>query len=95
MGEYKKIESVVLRLDNEGDYIEGTLVSKEAGDFNNKKYKIKKEDGSLVTLFGTTMLDDLMSTVKIDQQIKIVNTGEKESKKKGQNPMRLFDVYVK
>ena len=95
MGEWNKIESEVMRLDNDGDFVEGVLKAKGEGDYDNKKYTIKTTDGKNIVLFGTTVLDDLMQSVNIDQEVKIVNIGEKPPKKKGQNPMRLFDVFVK
>lgn len=93
--EWKKIESEIVRLDNEGDYLEGILKAIEEGDYENKKYTIKTSDGKNAIVFGTTVLDDLMKSVNVEQEIKIVNIGEKPSKKKGQNPLRLFDVFVK
>lgn len=93
---YKKVESNIFKFEKVGDCVEGELLSvEESHTFNNKVYKIKSNEDKTVTFFGTTILDSLMSSVNIGMQIKVLFAGEKENKKKGQNPIKEFEVYYK
>ena len=93
--EWKKEEDEIVVFENEGDNVYGELVAVEkSATFDNQVYKIKQDD-KIKTVFGTTVLDSRLVTKKIGDQIKIVFTGTKENKKKGQNPIKLFDVYGK
>lgn len=92
---WEKMSSDVVRLDKKDDHIEGVLISVDDGDYNNKKYTIKVKEGKNCIVFGTTVLDDLMKNIAVGKEVKIVNIGEKDTGKKGQNPLRLFDVFVR
>lgn len=96
MSEWQKIESTVFKFEKIGDVIEGVLRSVEdsASHENNKVYKIEQKDKKIYTVFGTVILNDLMQGVKIGQQVKILFSGTKESQK-GQNPTKLYDLFVK
>jgi hypothetical protein len=77
-----------------GDAVEGVLVSiqentkfKEGG----KIYHLETKDGAQIVVFGTTVLSDRMSYIKIGEYVKIVYKGTANNKK-GQ-PTKLFEVF--
>jgi len=89
----KKVEAKIFKFENEGDKINGILVSREkSSNYNNMVYKIKTEE-NVFTVFGTVVLDDQLSTIKDNTLIEIVFDGLKENPKKGQNSIKLFSVY--
>lgn len=93
--EWKKVEDEIFRFENEGDMIDGTLKSVEdSATYQNKVYKILKGEKTYV-VFGTTVLDSQMKSVDVGKEVKIMFTGEKESEKKGHNPIKLFEVFVR
>lgn len=91
---FQKIEGEIFRFEKVGDELVGTLRATAPGDYKNKKYKIEKEDGKVVTIFGTAVLDDRMESVKEGDKVKIVLVSEEPPKVKGYNPTRIFEVYV-
>jgi hypothetical protein len=94
--EWKKVETEIFRFDDQNKEISGELVSVEDSNlYNNKVYKIKKQDGKVYTVFGTTVLDTQMQNVALHKKVKIVYTGEKPNPKQGQADIKLFDVYIK
>lgn len=58
-----------------GDTIEGVLVARRSGKFDNVIYDIETKQG-LKTVFGTAILDSRMETVVINKPVKIEFTGE-------------------
>lgn len=93
--ELKKVEDMIFKFEKVEDSIYGVLMAVEHGsNFGNKVYKIKTEDGNIYTVFSTTVLESKMSTVKIGDTVKIVYVGDKENKKSGQNPIKVFEVYA-
>jgi len=91
---WNKINFEVFVFKKTGDSIEGIYEEKETGQlYGNNVYKIKQEKGSTFIVFGTSVLDTLMNSKKIGDKIKIVYTGNKDNKKKGQNAIKMFDVY--
>lgn len=91
---FKKFQANVWTYEKANDEIIGVLESiKPNTSFKDKLiYQLKKEDGSISTVFGTTVLDDKMVGIKVGDLIKIVYLGTKEGKK-GQNATKLFDVF--
>jgi len=96
MEEYEEIYADIFKFEDEGVEINGKLIAKEdSTNFNNKVYKIEAEDGSIKAVFGTVVLDSLMSSINIGESIKIQYLGNKESKTKGHNAMKIFKVFKK
>lgn len=90
----RKVENKIFKFEKKGDEIEGELISKETGsNYGNEVYKIDTTDGVFI-VFGTSVLQSQMVEAKIGKQVRIVYQGEKKNEKKGQNPIKLFDVYV-
>lgn len=60
----------------------GTYVSKEegVGQNNSNLYNIKKADGSVIGVWGNTMLDDKFKKIQVGESIKIVYLGMEKSK---------------
>ena len=95
-GSWNKVETQAtsFRFENDGDEMEGKLVSVGPGKFEKSKvYVLEKEDGSAVTIFGSVILDDRMSEVEVGNYVKIVYKGMVMTGS-GKNA-KLFEVYVK
>lgn len=87
-------QGVRFRFENDGDEIEGKLVSVGPGKFENSKvYTLEKDDGSAISIFGSVILDDRMSEIEVGNYIKIVYKGLIKTGS-GKNA-KLFEVYVK
>jgi len=93
MTEYEKVEPGVWKPLNDGDSIEGTLISVQNSTKyeNNKIYHMECLDGKQLAIFGTTVLDDRMTFVKVGDKIKIVYKGTQKNAK-GQ-ATKIFEVY--
>jgi len=90
----RKVENKIFKFEKKGDEIEGELISKETGsNYGNEVYKIDTGEGVFI-VFGTSVLQSQMTEAKIGKAVRIVYQGEKKNEKKGQNPIKLFDVYV-
>lgn len=93
---FKNTESQIFKFEKIEDKIQGKLISKEDSDrYNNKNYKIKKADGETVIVFGTSVMDSQMEIVNVGDEVIITYKGERENKKPGQNPIKLFCVQYK
>lgn len=73
----------------------GTLVSieTEVGPNNSNLYTIKKADDSIVSVWGTTLLDDRFKKIEIGTEIKLVYLGKTQSEKTGRT-YHNFDFFV-
>jgi hypothetical protein len=95
MAEWEKVEKEIFKFEKEGDFIEGKLLAVvDSPTYSNKVYTIETKQGNK-TVFGTVVIDSQMQLVKMGQMIKILYVGEKSSDKKGYNPIKLFEIYVK
>jgi hypothetical protein len=94
MDEWKTIEPGVWRPEKEGDEIVGVLVGKEPKNELSgisAKYHIETDKG-MFFVWGSTVLDDRMQYVKVNQKIRITYEG-KTKNKRGQD-VNLFRVDV-
>lgn len=74
--EWKEIEGGnVFAFTQMGDTIEGVIVSRREGQFNNQVYDIETKEG-IKTIFGTAILDDRLSRVKDNEPVKIEFVGD-------------------
>lgn len=95
MAEWQKVESTIVKWDKKGDELTGELINRERGiNFDNDVYSIRSMNGSVWTVFGTTMLSSLMASIKVGSTVRIVYTGDKPSKN-GLNKLKTFEVYTK
>lgn len=93
---FKQNTPMIWKYETGGDEIIGILEAVEENTtYEGKKiYRLKVEDDSIITVFGTTVLDGQMIGVNIGDRIKIIYNGTKESKDKGKKPMKLFTVFI-
>jgi hypothetical protein len=65
-----------------GQSIEGLLVDKFASiKYNTFVYKIKTKEGKLLIILGSTLLDKMMQTREIGEEIKITKLEDQTSQK--------------
>ena len=92
---YKEINPDVWTYEEDGDFIEGVLIKAQADVGENKSmlYTLETEPSNFVAVWGSAVLDQRMSLVKVGQKIKITFKGLGE-KKFGKNPPKIFKVEV-
>lgn len=94
--DWKQIEDNIFRFENVGDNVSGTLLKKEIGQvFGNEVYHIRRGENDVVVVFSTMVMQSRMASVDEGKDVKIVFTGTQPSKIKGQQDLKLFDVFVK
>lgn len=73
---WKIVEPNVWRPENDGDFIEGVLINKNGnvGANLSNTYYVENRDGAFM-VWGSTVLDNLMSVVKIGERVKITYKG--------------------
>lgn len=88
-------QSDIWKPEKEGDEIAGVYTDKRenVGPNQSVVYTIKKEDGSSVSVWGSTVLDGHLSKVAIGSEVKIVYTG-KIPNKQGNRTFKTFDIFV-
>lgn len=93
MTEYDKVEPGVWKPLKDGDSVEGILISVQNSTKyeNNKIYHLECTDGKQLAIFGTTVLDDRMTFVKVGDKIKIVFKGTQKNSK--QQDTKIFEVF--
>ena len=90
--EFKPINPGVWKPLNDGDTMEGVLVSSELGKkFGGKVYHLETPKGEQVVIFSTTVLEDRMSYVKVGEYVKIIYKGTMKNAK-GQET-KMFEVF--
>lgn len=94
MTEWKEVNPAVWKPSAPGDAVEGTLIIKEEskGAYKGMRYTLDTTEQGIITLFGTTVLDERMRAVKVGDKIRIEYKGSKEGKK-GMSPTKIFAVY--
>lgn len=92
---FKEVNPDFWSYENEGDVIEGTLVKveDEVGMNKSKIYSLESEPGVFKSVWGSTILDQRMTLVKVGQRVRITYKGLSE-KKPGKNPAKIFKVEV-
>ncbi len=89
--EYEDINPGVWKPENPGDSISGVLVDKRTsqGQYNSNAYVLDTPDG-LMTVWGSTVLDNRMSLVDIGDQL-LITFVEKKVNDKGQD-LKIYSV---
>lgn len=92
---YKEVEPKTWEYEKDGDFIEGVLIDKKfsLGKNNSSLYTLETEPGDFTLVWGSAILDERMTLVKIGEQIKITYKGLGEAKT-GQNAPKIFKVEV-
>lgn len=98
-GEWEEVveaQSEVFVFENAGDTLIGVLkdIKSDVGENNSKLYKIEKSDGSLVAIWGSSVLDSKMSEIEIGQELRIVYGGKKKSAN-GNRQYKDFSLFSK
>ena len=92
---WEKIESDMLKWENEGQELEGVFIDRQhSSEYHNYIYTVSTDDGD-VTFWGSTVLNTKLNRVDEGDRIKIILTEFKEHEKKGYSPIKMFDVFVK
>ena len=92
--EFQKINPGVFKPTKDGESVEGTLLSiEESKKFKDggKVYHLETPEKAQVVVFGTTVLDDRMSYIKMGDYCKIIFKGVQKNTK-GQDT-KIFEVY--
>jgi len=91
---FKEINPTQWMYEKDGDFIEGILVktSSEVGTNKSMLYSIETSEG-VKNVWGSTILDERMSFVKVGSKIRITYKGLGEAKA-GHNPPKIFKVEV-
>lgn len=95
-GSWKEIKGGnLVNFDKASEFIEGKLVDVRTGQgkFESIVYDIEKNNGELVSVFGSTVLDGRMKRVSIGQFVKIQFNGVVESR--DGRKYNDFSVFVK
>ncbi len=76
------------------DVLEGKYIEKktDVGPNKSNKYVIKKEDDSLIEVWGGTLLDDRFEQIEIGNSVRITFLGE--VKGKNSKPYKNYQVEV-
>jgi hypothetical protein len=92
---YQEIEPTVWKPEQEGDFIEGVLVRAQpnVGENESMLYGIETPEG-VKNVWGSAILDERMSFVKVGEKCKITFKGLAKESKKGRNPAKIFKVEV-
>jgi hypothetical protein len=78
----------------EGDELKGQVLAIIDGQFGSH-YKIKKDDGTEILTPAHKVLLNRLATVKEGHSIRIVYDGEQPPKVRGQNPTKMYTVYLR
>lgn len=79
----------------ENPILEGEYLAKQTDVGENKSnlYKIKRENGDVVAVWGSSVLDTKMGNVTEGMRVKIEFLGRKKSKTKGHAAFKDFSVF--
>jgi len=91
---FEEIQNEVWKPEIEGDSITGVLLSREehVGTNDSMLYTLEVEKKPLL-VWGSTVLDGKMVSVKNGDLVKIEYLGKAEPKP-GKNPAKMFKVYI-
>lgn len=93
--EFMKVENRVFKFEKVGDSITGFLLNKEkSAVYDNMTYQLKTDTETII-FFGSSVLNDLMTSVNIGDEICIEFKDLKASKTKGHQPIKIFEVGIK
>jgi len=92
---FKEVNPNAWIYEKDGDSIEGVLINVESDVGVNKSmiYSLETSPGVFVSVWGSVILDQRMTLVKVGQKVRITFKGLSE-KKAGKNPAKIFKVEV-
>lgn len=92
---FKEVNPNNWTYEKDGDSITGVLIKKESDVGENKSmlYSLETKQGEFTSVWGSIILDQRMSLIKVGEKIRITYKGLGE-KKAGKNPPKIFKVEV-
>jgi len=80
----------------EGDTLEGKIeqIKRDLGENHSNLYILRKADGDLIGVWGSTVLDNRLLAAGIGGVVRIVYQGTKPSSVKGRQPYRDYQVML-
>ena len=80
-----------------GQEIVGILknIRRDVGENKSIMYEIEEEDGSIISIWGSTILDNRMIRVDVGDKVKIIYKGKKQSQKNKTRSFHDFEVFHK
>lgn len=93
---FKKVEDPVWEFEIQSVF-EGVFLSveKNVGPNQSNMYSFKVKDGSIVNVWGTTVLDTRFKNLQFGEEVIVHYLGLTPSKKEGGSDYHNFDVYHK
>lgn len=96
MGEknYEDIEQEFWEYKEENDAVSGIYLSMQTGAGENKSnvYNLEMPNRKIMSIWGSTVLDNKMKLVKFGDDIKIIYLGEKSETGKGSRRYKDFKI---
>jgi len=94
--EVVEVQTEVFMFEKEGDELVGVLTEKreDVGENSSMLYRIEKLGGEVMSVWGSTVLDDKMSRIETGQEVKIVFLGLKKTQS-GNRSFKSYAVYSK
>jgi hypothetical protein len=92
--EWEKIDTEIWLPEEAGDEVVGEIVKVETGLYG-QSYTLKPVKGKEVRLPSHKVLQGRLAGCAKGDFVKIVFKGEEAPKVKGQNPMKMYDVFRK
>jgi len=92
---FKEVEPSIWGYVAAGDFCQGVLVDKklDLGKFNANLYTIETEPGVFQSIWGSAILDERMTLIRVGDKIRVTYKGLGEAKE-DQNPPKIFSVEV-
>ena len=91
---WKRQESSMWLPEKEKEEIIGVVVDINLDGLYGKQYTLKTDDGKSIQLPSHKVLEARLISVKVNDKIKVVYLGEEPAKVKGNNPTRMYDVFI-
>lgn len=97
MSDWKEATGNTWKPKKDGDSIQGLLsrVEFNVGPNGSTMYHIEQDDNSIIRAWGSTILDQRMSEVKVGKLVKITYKGLGEKGKGGKQAPKIFKVEYK
>jgi len=93
---FEKIEPEYWKHENPDDEIIGTLIKieTEKGTYKSTIYHLDVDKKGMIVVFGSTVLDDRMRFVNLNDKIKIIYKGTVQGESSSHKPYKDYEVYV-
>jgi len=88
---YEDVEAQFWNPENENDAVSGFYISNQSEVGTNKSmvYNLEQPNGKIISVWGSTVLDNKMKLVKIGDDLKIVFLGEKKGKDRAYKDFKI------